>query len=50
MEGRVMTEMLDEDFARSHPVSVIPSYEGLAVTPAAGVPELELPLLPDEAY
>lgn len=50
MEGRVMTEMLDEDFARSHPVSVISSYEGLAVAPAAGTPELELPLLPDEAY
>jgi predicted AlkP superfamily phosphohydrolase/phosphomutase len=48
MEGRVMTEILDEDFARSHPVSVIPSYEGLAVTPAAGPPEVELPPLPDE--
>jgi predicted AlkP superfamily phosphohydrolase/phosphomutase len=34
MEGRVLTEMLDESFARAHPVTFIPSYERLAVTPA----------------
>jgi predicted AlkP superfamily phosphohydrolase/phosphomutase len=34
MEGRVLTEMVDESFARAHPVTFIPSYERLAVTPA----------------
>lgn len=49
MEGRVMTEILEEEFARSHPVSVIPSYEGLAVTPPpADDPGAELPPLLDE--
>jgi predicted AlkP superfamily phosphohydrolase/phosphomutase len=48
MEGRVMTEILEEDFARSHPVSVIPSYEGLAVTPVTGPLDVELPPHPDE--
>jgi Type I phosphodiesterase / nucleotide pyrophosphatase len=33
MEGRVLTEMLDDDFARAHPVTFIPSYESLAVAP-----------------
>ena len=48
MEGRVMTEILEEDFARSQTVSVIPSYEGLAVTPVAGPLDVDLPPLPDE--
>jgi hypothetical protein len=48
MEGRVMTEILEEDFARTHPVSVIPSYEGLAVAPLAEPADIELPALPDE--
>ena len=49
MEGRVLTEMLEDDFARAHPVTFIPSYESLAVAPfhEAGGPE-ELPPLPDE--
>jgi hypothetical protein len=33
MEGRVLTEMLEDDFARSHPVTFIPSYESLEVAP-----------------
>ncbi len=46
MEGRVLTEMLDDSFARAHPVTFIPSYESLAVTPA---PEgLDLPPVPLE--
>jgi predicted AlkP superfamily phosphohydrolase/phosphomutase len=46
MEGRVLTEMLEESFARAHPVTFIPSYERLAVTPA---PEGEaLPPVPLE--
>ena len=34
MDGRVLTEMLEPASARDHPVTFIPSYEGLAVTPA----------------
>jgi predicted AlkP superfamily phosphohydrolase/phosphomutase len=49
MEGRVASEILDEEFARSHPVAFIPSYESLAVTPIAGAEALELPPLPEEA-
>jgi hypothetical protein len=47
MEGRVLTEIVEEDFARAHPVTFIPSYESLAVTAprAAGS---DLPPLPDE--
>jgi hypothetical protein len=37
MEGRVLTEMLDDEFARAHPVAFVPSYESLAVTPVAGL-------------
>ncbi len=49
MEGRVLTEMLEPGFAREHPVTFIPSYEGLAVTAAVpGTPVDELPLLPEE--
>jgi hypothetical protein len=49
MQGRVLTEMLDPDFASEHPVTFIPSYEGLAVTPAvAGAPLDALPPLPEE--
>jgi len=45
MEGRVLTEMIDDEFARAHPVTYVPSYESLAVTPivetseAAPLPE-----------
>ena len=49
MEGRVLTEMLEPAYAREHPVTFIPSYEGLAVAPAVpGKPVDELPPLPDE--
>jgi hypothetical protein len=49
MEGRVLTEILDPDFAREHPVTFIPSYESLAVAPAAPGASLdELPPLPEE--
>lgn len=49
MEGRVLTEILDEDFARRHPLTFIPSYESLAITPATAAPPLEdLPPLPEE--
>ena len=49
MEGRVLTEMLEPGYARDHPVTFIPSYEGLAVAPAVpGAPAFELPPLPDE--
>jgi Type I phosphodiesterase / nucleotide pyrophosphatase len=46
MEGRVLTEMLDDDFARAHPVTFIPSYESLDVaSPKAAGP---LPALGEE--
>ena len=49
MPGRVLTEMLDPVFARDHPVTFIPSYEGLAVAPAVrGAPLDVLPPLPEE--
>jgi hypothetical protein len=49
MEGRVLTEILDEGFARRNPLTFIPSYESLAVAPAApGAPLDELPPLPEE--
>jgi predicted AlkP superfamily phosphohydrolase/phosphomutase len=49
MEGRVLTEIVTEEFARSHPVTFIPSYEHLAVTPFTGDPPADLPPVPDEA-
>jgi hypothetical protein len=49
MEGRVLTEILEPAFARENPVTFIPSYESLAVAPAApGAPLDDLPPLPDE--
>jgi predicted AlkP superfamily phosphohydrolase/phosphomutase len=48
MEGRVLTEMLDTSFAAAHPLTFIPSYESLAVTPMAGPDDDELPPLPDQ--
>ncbi|HSD66822.1 MAG TPA: hypothetical protein VLF95_08985, partial [Vicinamibacteria bacterium] len=49
MEGRVLTEILEPAFARQHPVTFIPSYESLAVAPAApGAPLDDLPPLPEE--
>jgi hypothetical protein len=49
MEGRVLTEILDPAFARQHPVTFIPSYESLAVAPAApGAALDDLPPLPEE--
>jgi hypothetical protein len=49
MQGRVLTEMLEPGYAREHPLTFIPSYEGLAVTPAVpGAPAFELPPLPEE--
>jgi hypothetical protein len=49
MEGRVLTEILEEDFARANPLTFIPSYESLAVAPAAaGAPAVELPELPED--
>jgi hypothetical protein len=48
MEGRILTEMLQDDFMRAHPVTFIPSYESLAVTPTTGPVPADLPPLPDE--
>jgi predicted AlkP superfamily phosphohydrolase/phosphomutase len=48
MGGRVLTEVLEDEFAWSHPLTFIPSYESLDVTPMAGGPGPELPPLPEE--
>jgi predicted AlkP superfamily phosphohydrolase/phosphomutase len=49
MEGRVLTEILEEDFARENPLTFIPSYESLAVAPPTPVtPAAELPELPED--
>lgn len=48
MEGRVLTEMVDEEFARANPLTFIPSYQSLAVAPSLARPLPELPPLPDE--
>jgi predicted AlkP superfamily phosphohydrolase/phosphomutase len=48
MEGRVLTELVDPRYARDHPVTFIPSYESLAVAPAAAGAVDDLPPLPDE--
>ena len=50
----MLAEMFEEDFARAHPVTYIPSYESLAVAPgrptapASGPSAQDLPPLPDE--
>jgi hypothetical protein len=49
MEGRVLTEIVDERYARAHPLSFIPSYESVAVAPVAAGEDTEaLSLLPEE--
>lgn len=48
MEGRALTEMVDEDFAQANPLTFIPSYRSLAVAPPLARPPLDLPPLPDE--
>ena len=49
MEGRVLTEILEPEFAQENPVTFIPSYESLAVAPAApGAPLDDLPPLPED--
>jgi len=48
MEGRVLAEILDDEFARGHPMTFVPSYESLAVTPIASSEPLDLPPLPED--
>ncbi len=48
MEGRVLTEIVDDEFARTHPLTFIPSYESLAVTATPAGSEPDLPPLPEE--
>jgi predicted AlkP superfamily phosphohydrolase/phosphomutase len=49
MEGRVLTELVTPDFADVNPLTFIPSYESVAVAPAApAVPVESLPPLPEE--
>lgn len=49
MEGRVLTEMLDEEFTRTHHLSFVPSYDAVAGTEEPPpVPAVDLPPLPEE--
>jgi predicted AlkP superfamily phosphohydrolase/phosphomutase len=48
LDGRVLTEILEEDFVRNHPATYIPSYESLAAAPVPAAAESDLPPLPDE--
>jgi hypothetical protein len=48
MEGRVLTEMLDEEFTRAHPLSFISSYDAVAGAPAPAGAVSDLPPLPEE--
>jgi hypothetical protein len=48
MGGRVLSEVLAEDFALAHPVSFIPSYESLAVTRPLSPADQALPPLPED--
>jgi hypothetical protein len=48
MEGRVLTEMLDEEFTRAHHLSFVPSYDAVAGTEAPPAAFSDLPPLPDD--
>jgi predicted AlkP superfamily phosphohydrolase/phosphomutase len=48
MDGRVLTEMLEESVTRGQPVTYIPSYESLAVTPTTRQAGPDLPPLPGD--
>ncbi len=48
MEGRVWTEILEDEFLRQHPVSFIPSYVGITPAPLSPAIEEDLPPLPEE--
>ncbi len=44
MEGRVAAEIVDDAFARAHPLTFIPSFESLAVRPLTAAPDPDLPI------
>jgi predicted AlkP superfamily phosphohydrolase/phosphomutase len=48
MEGRVLTEILEEEFTRAHHLSFVPSYDAVAGTEAPPAAFSDLPPLPDE--
>jgi hypothetical protein len=48
MDGRVWTEIIEEDFLRQHPVAFIPSYAGVASAPPSPPLVEDLPELPEE--
>jgi hypothetical protein len=49
MEGRVLTELFDDEFLAEHPVSFIPSYESLLVPSPPSAGHEGLPALPEDA-
>lgn len=49
MDGRVLTEMLEDDFTRAHHLSFVTSYDAVAVTDEPPPPPVsDLPPLPEE--
>src|SRR5262249_35499412 len=48
MDGRILTEMLQDEFMRAHPATFIPSYETPAGAPVTAEVPPGLPPLPDE--
>lgn len=49
MDGRVLGELVDAEFARERPLTFIRSYESLAVAPPVTEPQADLPLLLEDA-
>jgi predicted AlkP superfamily phosphohydrolase/phosphomutase len=49
MDGRVLTEMIEDDFTRAHHLGFVPSYDAVAGAAETAVdPAPDLPPLPDE--
>lgn len=48
MEGRVAAEVVDDAFARAHPLTFIPSFESLAVRPLTAAPDPDLPIADED--
>jgi hypothetical protein len=48
MEGRVLTEIIEEEFTRAHHLSFVPSYDAVAGAEAPPLALSDLPPLPEE--
>jgi predicted AlkP superfamily phosphohydrolase/phosphomutase len=50
MDGRVLTEILEEDYARSHPLTFIPSYGRAGIDEPAARPAADRPADPEPSH